>query len=177
MLASSSILPRSPSFPVLISLLIDIVDSDSVNQELRHELTNCQIALADAQNEKIELAEELKRLHEKFAACNDAEYTRVRIIAVTNSQDCELKIINLNEQLEALTGILAGEKEGRLLDSDAHSRAMAVIVLKLSDLQACREKENAYRLRIEAVEKELLEKCNTIGTLNEELAGMQEICL
>ena len=45
---------------------------------------NCQIALADSRNEKDELAEELKRLHEKFAACNSAEYTRVGIIAIAD---------------------------------------------------------------------------------------------
>ena len=84
MLASSSILPRSPLFPVSLQLSIHAIDSDSVNQELRRELTNCQIALADSHNEKDELAEELKRLHEKFAACNSAEYTRVGIIAIAD---------------------------------------------------------------------------------------------
>ena len=37
------------------------------------------------------------------------------------------------------------------------------------------EKENGYRLRIEALEKELLEKCNAIGDLNEELAGRRGV--
>lgn len=74
-----------------------------------------------------------------------------------------------------MTGILACEKEGRLLDSDAHSRAMAVGTdIRCKD-QANREKENGYRLRIEALEKELLEKCNAIGGLNEELAGRRGV--
>lgn len=35
--------------------------------------------------------------------------------------------MSLNEQLETISGLLASEKEGRLLDSDTHSRAIRVL--------------------------------------------------
>ena len=37
----------------------------------------CQVALADCRNEKDEVLEELRRVHEEFAACQNADYTRV----------------------------------------------------------------------------------------------------
>lgn len=35
-----------------------------------------------------------------------------------------------------------------------------------------KEKENQYQLRIELLQKEMIDKCNEIGELNTRLAGM-----
>ena len=45
--------------------------------ELKRELVQSQVALADCRNEKEEVLNELRRLHEEFAACQNADYTRV----------------------------------------------------------------------------------------------------
>lgn len=45
--------------------------------ELKRELVQSQVALADCRNEKEEVVNELRRLHEEFAACQNADYTRV----------------------------------------------------------------------------------------------------
>ena len=45
--------------------------------ELKRELVQSQVALADCRNEKAEVVEELHRLHEAFASCQNAAYTRV----------------------------------------------------------------------------------------------------
>ena len=34
-----------------------------------------------------------------------------------------------------------------------------------------REKENQFQLRIELLQKELIDKCNEIGTLNDRIEG------
>lgn len=70
---------------------------------------------------------ELKRLHEQFESCSDASYTRVRSTPTSpHFQDCELKLLSLNEQLETMCGLLAHEKEGRLLDHDSNQREIMV---------------------------------------------------
>ena len=51
--------------------------AESITHELKKELTQCQVALADSRNERDELLSELKRLHEQFESCSDASYTRV----------------------------------------------------------------------------------------------------
>ena len=58
--------------------------AESMCQELKRELVQCQVALADCRVEKEEVVEELKRLHERFANCTDAEYTHVRFLDVAN---------------------------------------------------------------------------------------------
>lgn len=78
-----------------------------MSQELKHELTQCQVALADCRMEKEEVVKELTRLHERFALCSTAEY----------AHDCEVKILALNEQLETLSGLLAHEREARLFEN------------------------------------------------------------
>ena len=45
--------------------------------ELKRELVQSQVALADCRKEKEEVVNELRRLHEDFAACQRADYTRV----------------------------------------------------------------------------------------------------
>lgn len=50
-----------------------------------------------------------------------------------NGQECELRLLALGEQIETLNGQIAMEKEGRLLDSDAHSRFVAVEVTNNRD--------------------------------------------
>ena len=49
-----------------------------------------------------------------------------RLGGALRAQDCELRLLALGEQVEALNGQLAKEKEGRLLDGDAHARFVAV---------------------------------------------------
>ena len=38
-------------------------------------------------------------------------------------------------------------------------------------VQKMKEKQNDYQLRIERIEKELLEKCNEIGEIHKQLVG------
>lgn len=127
---------------------------EAMSQELKRELTQCQVALADCRLEKDEVVNELTRLHEKFANCNTAEYSR----------ECELKILALNEQLETMSGLLAHEREARLLESDSRIRA----------IEAEKAKENEFQLQIERLQKELLEKCNEIGELHEKVTEANE---
>ena len=100
-----------------------------MSQELKHELTQCQVALADCRMEKEEVVKELTRLHERFALCSTAEYTH----------DCEVKILALNEQLETLSGLLAHEREARLFENNSRARA----------IEAEKARENDYQLQIE----------------------------
>lgn len=100
-----------------------------MSQELKHELTQCQVALADCRMEKEEVVNELTRLHERFAVCSTAEYAR----------DCEMKILALNEQLETLSGLLAHEREARLFENNSRARA----------IEAEKARENEYQLQIE----------------------------
>lgn len=100
-----------------------------MSQELKHELTQCQVALADCRMEKDEVVKELTRLHERFAVCSTAEYAR----------DCEVKILALNEQLETLSGLLAHEREARLFENNSRARA----------IEAEKARENDYQLQIE----------------------------
>ena len=51
--------------------------AESMTYELKRELVQSQVALADCRNEKEEVLNELRRLHEEFAACQNADYTRV----------------------------------------------------------------------------------------------------
>lgn len=46
----------------------------------------------------------------------------------------------------------------------------------MREAYASKEKENGYQLRIELLEKELLEKCDAIGGLNEEIEGGVWVC-
>ena len=57
---------------------LDMLGAEAINHELKKELTQCQVALADCRNERDEMINELKRLHEQFESCSDASYTRVR---------------------------------------------------------------------------------------------------
>lgn len=100
-----------------------------MSQELKHELTQCQVALADCRMEKEEVVKELTRLHERFALCSTAEY----------AHDCEVKILALNEQLETLSGLLAHEREARLFENNSRARA----------IEAEKARENDYQLQIE----------------------------
>ena len=100
-----------------------------MSQELKHELTQCQVALADCRMEKEEVVKELTRLHECFALCSTAEY----------AHDCEVKILALNEQLETLSGLLAHEREARLFENNSRARA----------IEAEKARENDYQLQIE----------------------------
>ena len=59
-------------------ILLDLIGAEAINHELKKELTHCQVALADCRNERDEMINELKRLHEQFESCSDASYTRVR---------------------------------------------------------------------------------------------------
>lgn len=54
-----------------------MLGAEAINHELKKELTQCQVALADCRNERDEMINELKRLHEQFESCSDASYTRV----------------------------------------------------------------------------------------------------
>ena len=54
-----------------------MIGAEAINHELKKELTHCQVALADCRNERDEMINELKRLHEQFESCSDASYTRV----------------------------------------------------------------------------------------------------
>ena len=125
-----------------------------MSQELKRELMQCQVALADCRLEKDEVVNELTKLHEQFANCSTAEYSR----------ECELKIMALNEQLETMSGLLAHEREARLLESDSRIRA----------IEAEKAKENEFRLQIERLQKELLEKCDEIGVMHENVNEANE---
>lgn len=59
-------------------ILLDLIGAEAINHELKKELTQCQVALADCRNERDEMINELKRLHEQFESCSNASYTRVR---------------------------------------------------------------------------------------------------
>ena len=125
-----------------------------MSQELKRELMQCQVALADCRLEKDEVVNELTKLHEQFANCSTAEYSR----------ECELKIMALNEQLETMSGLFAHEREARLLESDSRIRA----------IEAEKAKENEFRLQIERLQKELLEKCDEIGVMHENVNEANE---
>lgn len=39
-----------------------------------------------------------------------------------------MKIVALNEQLETMSGLIAHEKEGRIIDHDSYQRELAVFI-------------------------------------------------
>lgn len=51
--------------------------AEAINHELKKELTQCQVALADCRIQHDEVLSALKRLHERFESCSEASYTRV----------------------------------------------------------------------------------------------------